>query len=125
MAKSYVGMGYEICPICGQKHSETVLLDRKLKETLSRENCTGFSLCEEHKQLFEQGYIALIELEGEPTKKDLTGLEFDNRTGRFAHIRKEVWPNLFNSDCPETSFVFVEKEVITFLEEQIRESNNG
>lgn len=122
MSKSHVGMGYEVCPVCGQKHTETVLLDTELKESLERETCTGFSLCEEHRKLFEQGYIALIELDKRPTNSDTTGLEFNNRTGRFAHVKKEIWPNLFSSDCPKTSIAFIDKEVMDFLEKESAQS---
>ena len=125
MSKDYVGMGYEFCPVCGQRHTETVLLDRGLKESLERENCTGFSLCEEHRKLFEQGYIALIELDKIPTNSDPTGLEIDNRTGRYVHIKKEIWSHLFSSDCPKTSIAFIGKEVMDFLEEQSNQSRSS
>lgn len=35
--RSYVGMGYALCPVCGTKHDEVVLLDKRLRDSLPRE----------------------------------------------------------------------------------------
>lgn len=48
--KSFVGLGFTVCPFCGKENEENcVLLDSRMKNTLDRRNFMGFALCEEHK----------------------------------------------------------------------------
>lgn len=67
MIKTHVAMGYEQCPVCGEKHNESVLLDIRLKETFEYGESlfTGFSLCPEHQQERAEGYVFIIAVDGE------------------------------------------------------------
>lgn len=52
--KSYVGMGFTVCPFCGKENEENyILLDSRMKNTLDKRNFMGFSLCEEHRAVAE------------------------------------------------------------------------
>lgn len=98
--KSHVGMGFAVCPICGQKHDEVVLLDKRLKNSLDRENFTGWLLCPTHKAM-EAEFIALVEVEEEPKGDEHTKLATAKRTGNLAHVRRAVWNDIFNVSPPK------------------------
>jgi hypothetical protein len=112
--KSHVGMGFELCPVCGTKHSEAVLLHRFLKPNLTDSEFMGWAMCEEHLKLFNDGYIALIEVSN-PT----TSIASADRTGNLAHVRAEVFIRLFNQAVPNQGICFVEKGVIDQLQQII------
>ena len=44
--KSHVGMEQNVCPVCGKAFDTgTILLDRRLRNSLERKTVTGWSLC--------------------------------------------------------------------------------
>lgn len=88
MSKSYVGMGYEVCPICYTKHSETILLDRRIKDSLDKDNFLGFRFCPEHEKTKET-HIALVEITN-TTNQAKVKPENANPTGRYILMTKEV-----------------------------------
>ena len=111
MPKSHVGMGFSLCPVCGTKHDEVVLLDKSLRNSLDKDNFMGWALCPEHERLRAEGYIALIEVRNEPK-----GLKDADRTGAIAHIRAEAWPRIFNQPLPDKGITFVQEGVIAQLQ---------
>lgn len=113
--KSSVGMGFHVCPVCGQKHDEVVLIDRMLRDRLTTNMFAGWSMCKDHQRLYDEGYIALIEAKNEPT-----GLNDADRTGQIAHVRKEAWPNIFNAPVPPKGICFVQVGVIADLQSRVR-----
>ena len=66
MAKSHVARGHEQCPVCGVKHNESVILDTRLRDSFEEgvSLLTGFSLCPEHQQLRDDGYVFIIAVKG-------------------------------------------------------------
>lgn len=110
--KSHVGMGHEICPVCGNKRTETVLFDRRLKDTLEKENLTGVSLCPDHQKLADEGMIALVVTTSEPV--DL-GNSFQLRTGDLVHIKREAWSNIFTSEPPTGYMGYIPPPVFDHL----------
>jgi hypothetical protein len=119
MSKSHVGMGFSLCPVCGIKHDEVVLLDRRLKETLEHENFMGWAMCPEHEKLRADGYIALIEVKGEPEGKT-ANLSTVGRTGMIAHVKGEVFTHIFQSPPPEQGIGFVPEGFIAKLQEAMK-----
>lgn len=109
MSKSHVGMGYAVCPVCGTRHDEVVLLDSRMKETLERENFTGFALCPEDKKLHDEGYIALVVAasvpEGVPFHEQFNAAK---RTGEVIHIRYTVAAQIFNTDLSKLEMVWID-----------------
>lgn len=112
--KSHVGMGHSLCPVCGAKHNEVVLLDKHLRKTLTRDMITGWELCPEHQQLYADGYVALVECTNESSPTLMTA----DRTGMLAHIRRSVWTKIFDSRPPEGPLAFVQEGVISKLQEK-------
>lgn len=94
--KSHVGTGHSICPVCGVKHNEVVLLDKRLRPTLEREQTLGFEMCPEHKKLHDDGYLALVVVTYVPQ-----GVQFiqqyneAKRTGEVIHIRRALAMSIF------------------------------
>ena len=108
---SYAGMGVHVCPVCLKEHDEVVLLDKHLRPTLERWNFVGWAMCDEHEALWQKGYIALVEC----TNDSPPTLESVKRTGSIAHVRKEVWSNIFSGAVPDNPIVFVQEGVIERL----------
>jgi hypothetical protein len=104
-------MGYHVCPVCLKEHDEVVLLDRRMRDTLTDHEFAGWQICPEHKKLMDDAYIALIECENQPT-----GLHDAKRTGLIAHISASAWPHLFNTPIPPQYICFVEKGTIEILQ---------
>ncbi len=44
--KDFVGMTFQVCPICGTEHSEAVAFHKRMAKVLERRNFEGFVLCE-------------------------------------------------------------------------------
>lgn len=119
--KSHVGMGYSICPICGTKHDEVVLLDKHLRNSLEREQCMGLALCPEHEAMKEE-FLALVEVRN-PGAGNGSRLEPANadRTGQVAHVKREVLGQLFDVAIPDDMpMVYVEVGVIDALKARIK-----
>lgn len=84
--KSHVAIGFDVCPVCFVEHNESVLLDRRLQNSFdNKKQFVGYSLCDEHKELLQQGFIALVVINANNTP-----------TGEFAHIKKEAFFQVFN-----------------------------
>jgi hypothetical protein len=114
MEKSHVGMGVSVCPVCGKEHNEVVLLNTRLKNTLTNHMFMGWELCPVHKTMFDEGCIALIECKNQP--KNLNDAD---RTGLVAHVSAEAFPKIFNTPAPKNQFnlAFVEEGVLAKLGE--------
>lgn len=108
--KSHVGMGHYVCPVCGEQHGEVVLLDKRLRDTLCRDNMMGYQLCPKHEELSAE-YLALVETTSDPNEGPA---EF---TGRTAHLRWEVAEQMFNpTPKREQPFVFVSGDLMDQLQ---------
>ena len=123
--KSYVSVENKICPVCMKQHEHNcgVLLDTRLKSSLERTTTTGYSLCEEHERLYNEGYIALIgidETKSDFIDGDMNKLDPRNiyRTGVIMHMRKEFFDGMFDIKV-DGPFVHVQQEVIERLQKMI------
>ena len=84
--KSHVAIGFDVCPVCFVEHDESVLLDKRLKQSFTNQKqFVGYSLCDEHKELYERGFVALVVIDNNQTP-----------TGDIAHIKKEAFFEFFN-----------------------------
>jgi len=129
MKDSFVSMEIKICPICGVEHSNnsSILISKNLKPIKKENTITGYELCEEHEELFENGYLCLIAVSNDTSSENET-LNFEDaeRTGKIAHIKKYLTPDIFDIEIdPKLSFIFVDEEVINVLENKLQESDNN
>jgi hypothetical protein len=112
---NYVAMEKAMCPVCGKTHETGgILLDRRLKDIPEEKSITHYALCEEHQSLFDEGYVALVELalDHNPDKPMCAP-----RTGNVAHIRRTAWENIFDTTAPDGPIAFTAKGVIAKLKE--------
>ena len=116
--KSHVGLAQHVCPVCTKEHDPVVLLDKRLKNTLTNHEFAGWSLCPEHQKMADEGYIALVEC----ANPDAPTLETAKRTGTLGHVRTEVWGKLFNIPPPKTKMAFIEVGVLDRLQAMQTES---
>lgn len=121
MSKSYVGMGSEVCAICGNPHTETVLLDRRLRDTFENGKtvCTGNQPCSECQTKLDEGYVALVEVDEEKSgavHKDLLMPGDAYRTGNISWLRSKAWAQVFNVPLPDPPLCFVGADVTAKLQ---------
>ena len=121
--KSYVSMEQHVCTVCGHTYvTGSILLSKRLKPSLERYTVTSNGLCPEHQKLFDEGYIALVEVVNKQNSTTLKPQDA-NRTGRIAHVRRTVATEMFNTTLPDGAMVYVEagtdgvKGVIDMLED--------
>jgi hypothetical protein len=127
--KSYVSLQQAVCPVCGKTHDVGVLLDKRLRNSLDRTTVTHYEMCPEHKELWQKGFVALVE--ADPEKSGITGegrnqtLTMENayRTGRLAHLRMSAFKQMFNVDPPKGGMLFIDPEVMDLLEKMESESH--
>lgn len=120
--KSYVSTERRICIVCGAEYDTSALLiDKRLRASLQRHTVTGWGLCSTDQQLFDAGFVALVEFD--PARSgippDCVNLKPEQayRTGMLVHLRRDVAAHVFNvpirQDLP---CVFVEPGLIQKLE---------
>jgi len=131
MDKSYVAMEKKVCIICGELYNtDAILLDRRLKKSLEDPTVTGRGICPAHEKLHNNGYVALVEVDPSKSKFPNDNTKKVNqedvyRTGRIAHVRREVAKELFNlpEDALDGPMVFTEKAVLDQLAANIPEDS--
>lgn len=119
--KSHVSIERHLCLVCGAEYDTgAILLDRRLRASLHRYTTTGLGLCPEHKRLFDEGFVALVEYDparsGQPSSADRLKPEQAYRTGRIAHLKRDSFARVFNVSIDAKSpLVFVQLGVIEKL----------
>jgi hypothetical protein len=120
--KSHVSMERHICLICTAEYDTgAILLHRQLRPRLEKYTVTGWGLCPEHQRLFDDGFVALVECDparsGTPAAGEVVDPGRARRTGRVAHLKREVFSKLFSVQIAATlPCVFVEPPVMEKLE---------
>jgi hypothetical protein len=101
--KSYVTLETKVCPICGKEEDsgailmDTRIVNGKLRDTFEHRTATGWDLCAEHRALYADGYVALVECSNEPgSNVSRMNPEDAVRTGRIVHLKLPAADALFN-----------------------------
>src|SRR5690606_24185397 len=111
-----------ICLVCGSPFDTgNLLLDKRLRPSMERHTATGWGLCPDHQRLFSEDYVALVECDpqrsGVSSETASVKPEHAYRTGRVAHLKREVFARIFNvSMSAEQACVFVDPGVIPQLQ---------
>ena len=124
MTKSYVSMEQACCPVCGQLHDTgTIILDRRLRDSMEQHTVTHYALCPEHKELHESGYIAFIGVANNYHPQDNKRHVSDApRTGEFIHMRRELAKQMIPNipdDHLAKPLVFITQESIDQIKEMM------
>ena len=123
--KSYVSMEQRLCVVCATPFDTgSILLDRRLRASMKRHTTTGWGLCPEHQRLNSEGFVALVECDpqrsGAPSGDGQMRPEQAYRTGRLAHLKREVFARVFDvAIVAEQPVVFVEPGVIDRLKTMV------
>ena len=127
--KSHVSLEQHICLVCGVAFDTgSILLDRRLRASMKRHTTTDWGLCAEHQKLFDEGFVALIECDprrsGAPSDSDRLKPGQAYRTGRLAHLKRDVFAEMFNVPIAANQpCVFVEPDVIERLQSMVATTN--
>lgn len=127
MTANSVAMGQHICPVCGQLHdSGEILIHRKFANIKPSQTITGESLCDEHQRLFDDGFIALVEVSNEPRAGQSRMARGDaSRTGRLCHLKRDWWSYVMNAPAPAGPMCFVQVGIIDHLEKVAKVSDGN
>lgn len=123
--KSHVSLEQHICQVCGTTFDTgNILLDKRLRASMSHHTTTGWGLCSEHQKMFSEGFVALIEFDparsGNPRGGESLDLKDAYRTGRLAHIKRTAFNAIFNVALGENqTCVFAEPGVIERLQKMV------
>jgi len=123
--KSHVSLEQHVCLVCGVTFDTgAILLDKRLRPSMERYTTTGWGLCAEHQKLSDDGFVALIECDpqrsGSPSGTDGMKPEQAYRTGRLAHLQRDVFARVFNVPiAADQPCVFIEPGVIERLQSMV------
>ncbi len=123
--KSHVSLERRVCVVCGITYDTgSILLDKRLRARLERYTTTGWGLCDEHQRLSSDGFVALVECDpqrsGLSSGSDRLKPEQAYRTGRLAHVKRDVFTRVFNVPIADDQpCVFVEPGVIDQLQSMV------
>lgn len=121
MNKSYVTLEQHVCVVCGQPYDTgTILMDKRMREKFEQHTVTGWGMCKEHTKLRADDYVALVAID-EQKSGVFTGTKIVNpedayRLGPVAHLKADVFDDMFDVDVPESMLCFVNLELIEKLE---------
>jgi hypothetical protein len=93
--------GPAICIVCGKTHGGSVKRHRKLRDQFEMKTPGNWDMCDEHKKLHQEGYIALVEaIQPSHTLQEdgeiIAGGD-PHRTGKVIHVRYELAEQLFQT----------------------------
>lgn len=123
--KSHVSLEQRVCVVCGISFDTgSILLDRRLRKSMKRHTVTGWGLCPEHQKLSDDGFVALVECDpqrsGSSSGDGHMKPEQAWRTGRLAHLKRDVFAKVFNVlIAADQTCVFVEPGVIEQLQTMV------
>jgi len=121
---SHVSLEQHVCLVCGKPFDTgALLLDKRLRASMTRHTVTGWGLCPEHQKLSDDGFVALIECDPQRSGSLAGGHmkpEQVYRTGRLAHLRRSVFVEFFNMPIEDTqACIFVEPGVLDQLQAMV------
>lgn len=128
--KSHVSLEQHVCLICGVAFDTgNILLDKRLRASMERHTAAGWGLCPEHQKLSDDGFVALVECDpqrsGSPAGGGRLKPEQAYRTGRLAHLKRDVFAEVFNVPIAANQpCVFVEPGVIEQLQSMVSPATN-
>jgi hypothetical protein len=128
MSKSHVTMEQRCCLVCKNAFDTgNILLDTRMRETFDSHTVVGWGLCPAHQKLFDQGYVALIEVADQEGMNKPVTPETASYLGRVAHIKRSAYDRIFKG-APlkdNQAIAFAGPAVMDMLAELERNSHDG
>jgi len=129
--KSFVGMGVEVCPCCGNEHNESVLIHKQLRKVfedrITNKNFMGWLICDACQTQFDDGRVGLVEadpLESTIEEDGSIKPEGAYRTGQILWIKREVFTEIFDVPLEDENFMFIDPQVVAHLKSLMSEEAN-
>jgi len=120
MSKSFTSIETKMCLVTGKEYQTNgILLDKKLKNSMEMQTCTGWGISPEAQEQINKGFVALIGADS--SKSTITNgkvlPENVYRTGEIAYLRREVFNNLMPDYPADTPLAYVDPAIIHTLQE--------
>jgi hypothetical protein len=123
--KSYVTMEQHICEVCGKPYDTgALLLDTRLRDRFDMHTVTAIGgMCEEHKKLCDEGFIALVGIKNSGSGNRLQP-EHAKRTGTIMHLKKSsgAWGYLeevFGIKNPVEPVAFISEDLLLNINDHL------
>lgn len=123
MAQGNITAGYCVCPVCGARHSQELLVHSHLRAHLAGpEAFDGWAMCPIHELAYYDGLIAVVEVAETPEGADAREqLEVVQRTGQIMMVHQDRWSELFDFPAPlGFPMIFIEPEALRDAQETAR-----
>jgi hypothetical protein len=121
--KSHVSMEQKMCPVCGKvEDSGSILLDRRLKQSMEQHTVTGYALCKLHQKLKDEGYMFLVVCDETKSNINSNNIKMEDayRTGEIIQIKRDVFSKMFTVPIDDVrDFVFCSTELRDKLKEVV------
>jgi hypothetical protein len=108
------------CPVCGHSSTGVVVIAR-----LEMKEATDWALCAAHLEMYDQGFVALVEAKDTSTKSADGTLKPQDavRTGRICHVKQDTLIYLFGMKYdPRIPLIFVVPGVIDNINRMVAEN---
>ena len=128
MGKSFVTLEQRVCIVCGKEYdTDTLLIDKRMSEKFDMHTVTGWGMCNEHTELRQKDFIAMIEIDpeksGEPDDQSQVKPDNAYRTGNILHLHIDAFRAMFNAEVPPKMICFIDSKITALLKENIGETN--
>ena len=120
--KSHVSMEQHYCPICSEeKDTGTLLLDRRMRDSLEMHTTTGVGICIDCKAMGNDGYVALVGVD--PNKSEIDGDLIKpskaHRISEYLWLKRSVAEQVLNVDVSEYPFVYIDQPAIEMIKKMV------
>jgi hypothetical protein len=108
MEKSYVTMEQQLCVVTGKPFdTNSLLLDQSFKKVFDKHTITGWGFSPEVQEKIDEGYVALVEIDGDKSEKTKGVILPQNayRLGRIVYIKKHVLEEITGDVSKEMAWV--------------------
>lgn len=130
--KSHVSVEHHVCIVCTKKFpTGTILLDKRMRDSLERDVVTDFGLCPECTEQASKGFIALVEIDPSQSRDPAHNERIDPshayRTGNIAWLNREAAQRIFPDNHmpdPNEPVVFTQPGLIRMLHERVHGKAN-
>lgn len=121
--EDFVRMGKHQCPVCLVIHdSGEILLHTRFQSIPENKTLTGYGPCDPCKDLYERGFIALVEADNPDLGEDTLTNQEAIRTGRVMHIKREAAEHMLNIDLTNRPMAFIRPGVLELIAKEYEQA---
>lgn len=123
--KSHVSMEQQVCIVCGIPFDTgSILLDKRLKNSMEKHTVTGWGLCPEHENLFDDGYVALVGVSNKHGTEINLKQDTAERTGEIIHVSRTALNRMLGEELPsKLPMVWADEELMEVFKRNANHAN--